>query len=520
MPLLGIPSSIQVLSDRTRSDIQQTLPESNPFLKNEYLDAIITANDGRIYEFYKTLQVATSQLFANTSTGQWLEGWGAFKDVHRNPATEARGRVVVTGTSGTVIPFNTVLNANGIDYIVQSTANITTQNISVTSLTRSGTTVTATAASEHGLASGVTVTMSGAVETDYNGAFVITVISATEFTYQIETTPTTPATGTILATLSFAGLEIASDSLGQNTNLASGAQLTFATPIAGADSTAYVDFDAIAGGADEETDAELLVRVKEAFAFPEAYWNKNFIIAAVKEVSGNTRAFVFTPGTLTTTISITSMSSDANGVVTAVPATVPTDYFGSTAITISGANEAEFNVEGRRAIQRPDGAFVFSLDTAGSPTTATGTIELSYSVIEPGTVVIYFLRDNDINPIPDGAEVTQTKDYLLSVKPADRYEEDIIVRAPTAVSTNFTFTALSPNTATMQTAISANLRQLFDEQTAVGQTLVEDAYRSAIYNTIDTATGDRVTSFTLSTPTTDIVANFGEIPTLGTITYP
>lgn len=518
MPLLNLPESRQVLADRSRSDVQQALPESNPFLRNSYLDALIKSGDGRIYEFYQTLQIAVNNLFANTSTGQFLEGWGAFKGITRNPATVARGRIVATGIAGSTITFGTELVSAGLTYIVQTTGSISSQTISVSTLTRSGSTVTATTASEHGLASGVTATIAGADQTDYNGDFVITVISETEFTYQIATTPATPATGTITVSLDFVGLNVASEDFGQDTNLDSGAQLSFATPIAGVDGTAYVDFDGVAGGTDEETDAELLVRVKEAFAFPEAYWNANFITAAVKEVPGNTRVFVFQPGAFTRTLSVTSLSSDSDGVVTAVTSTIPSDFTGATNIEVSGANETEFN-KVTRAFQRPDGAFVYPLDAAGSPTVATGTITLSYSTVEPGTVVIYFLRDNDVNPIPDGAEVTQTKDFLLERKPADRFDDDVIVLAPTAVPVDFTFTALSPNTTTMQDAINANLRQLFDEDTSVGQDLLEDAYRSIIFNTIDTQTGDKVESFTLSTPTTDITIDFGEIPTLGTVTF-
>lgn len=67
----------------------------------------------------------------------------------------------------------------------------------VTSITRSSSTATLTAAAAHGLATGDYVTVSGAVESEYNGVFQITVTSTTVFTYTVTGTPTTPATGTI-----------------------------------------------------------------------------------------------------------------------------------------------------------------------------------------------------------------------------------------------------------------------------------------------------------------------------------
>ena len=73
------------------------------------------------------------------------------------------------------------------------------QLITLTSLTRAGTTATATTATPHGFATGDSVTIAGATPTGYNGAKTITVTSATTFTYTVVNTLTTPATGTITA---------------------------------------------------------------------------------------------------------------------------------------------------------------------------------------------------------------------------------------------------------------------------------------------------------------------------------
>lgn len=436
MPLLNIPESRDVLAQRTRADVQQALAESNPFLRNSMLDAIIKGYDGRIFEFYQTLQIATSNLFANTSVDEFLEGWADFKDLSRNDATSASGRIVATGTPGSTIGFDEEVAAGGKTYIVQATGSISSQTLNITTLVRSGSTVTATTANSHGLSSNIDGVISGAVETDYNGTFTITVTAANKFTYQIATTPTTPATGTIVFDIDFVSLLVVAEDFGQDTNLIAGTKTTLVTPIAGVNNELFVDFDTVGGGADIETNLELLVRVKEAFAFPKAYWGVNFLVATAKEVSGVTRVFVE---------------------------------------------------------------------------------EITPAV---GQVTIYFLRDNDDNPIPDGSEVQAVRDVIIAAKPVDRDPSDIFVLSPTAIITPFDFSALAPNTATMQAAVSANLQQLFDENTAVGQDLTEDAYRSTIFNTIDPQTGQRVTDFDLTDPVGDIVANTGEIPTFGGASYP
>lgn len=70
-------------------------------------------------------------------------------------------------------------------------------SISVSSLSRSGTTATANTATSHGLTTGDLVLIAGATQTDYNGYFQVTVTDADTFTYTVEGSPVSPATGTI-----------------------------------------------------------------------------------------------------------------------------------------------------------------------------------------------------------------------------------------------------------------------------------------------------------------------------------
>lgn len=73
-------------------------------------------------------------------------------------------------------------------------------NVNVTSITRDGTLVTVTCAAPHGLVDGDPATIAGATQTEYNGLQQVNVVSPTVFTYEIATTPATPATGTITVT--------------------------------------------------------------------------------------------------------------------------------------------------------------------------------------------------------------------------------------------------------------------------------------------------------------------------------
>ena len=71
----------------------------------------------------------------------------------------------------------------------------------------------------------------------------------------------------------------------------------------------------------------------------------------------------------------------------------------------------------------------------------------------------------------------------------------------------------------MRSAIIANLEQFFRESTTVGVNIDQDAYRAAIFNSVDPDTGLSIKSFSLSSPTSDITILQGEIGTLGNITF-
>lgn len=138
-----------------------------------------------------------------------------------------------------------------------------------------------------------------------------------------------------------------------------------------------------------------------------------------------------------------------------------------------------------------------------------------------GQVTIYFMRDNDASgPIPSGSEVAAVDAVIQAKRPATSDAADVLVAAPTPVSTDFTFTAISPNTEAMKTAVEQNLVAFFAERTDVGADVVEEAYISAIFNTIDPTTGTLLESFTLSAPSGDIVVAAGEIAVLGNVSFP
>lgn len=136
-----------------------------------------------------------------------------------------------------------------------------------------------------------------------------------------------------------------------------------------------------------------------------------------------------------------------------------------------------------------------------------------------GQVTIYFTRDDDVTIIPSSAEVAEVKTAILIIKPAHTADADVIVSAPTPVNADFNFTALSPDTPELRASIESNLAAFFREQVSLEETVEEAEYQSVIFVTIDPTTGQKVESFTLSSPSGDIVVFTGEIAILNSVTF-
>jgi len=512
---INFPSTRKEVENRAKADVKSKLPTSNPWLKNSFLGALITGYAGRVYEFYLQLKNSLLEMFPDTATGSYLERWGSYVSINRNAATQASGYAVITGTLATLIPSGTGMSSSaGLAYTTTAAATVTNNTNSVSSLSRSGTVATANTASAHNFATGMTITIAGAAQTAYNGAVLITVLDADTFTYTVAGAPVTPATGTITAAVNSISVPVISTAYGLTTNQVSGTQLTLSTPISGIDSTIYVPFLDLASGTDDETDVDFRVRILDRYQNPISLFNVAAIKSQARQRAGVTRVWVYEAGTATDPISISAMTR--SGSMVTVTTAVDHNLESGQYVTIAGADQTDYNIKTKVVIVS---STVFGFATTATPTSpSTGTRTAAPS-IPNGQVKIYFTRDDDTDPIPSATEVNLVEAKILTIKPAHVTDGDVLVNAPTAVSQAFTFSALTPNTAAMQTAIRNSLAELFKEDTDVGVPVQSYAYISAIWQTVD-ETGKLVTDFTLSIPSADIAITEGQLPTLGVITFP
>ncbi len=126
-----------------------------------------------------------------------------------------------------------------------------------------------------------------------------------------------------------------------------------------------------------------------------------------------------------------------------------------------------------------------------------------------GTVQIFFVRDNDATYIPDAGKVTTLQNYINNLRPVTAA---VTVAAPTDTPVNMTI-ALTPNTADIQAAVIAELKDVFLRDAQPGGTILISHLREAI----SIAAGE--TNHVLSVPSADVTATAAQIRSLGVITW-
>ena len=513
------------------SDIQGEMPQLNPSLRNQFCLAFAVGLGGRIYESNLMIQQLLKQMFPDTAKGEFLKRWGYYVGISQKSATASQGNIVVTGTSGTVItagtkfisPSNTLYtceNFDGVTYPI----TVGTQTKTANTLTSAANIATMTFLTKHPFASGQTVTIAGAVPIGYNGSFVITADDDFTITYELASSLSSPATGTITASAVMASLPITSapasgtdQTYGLATNLDSGAELTIVQPLTGLNPLALVTFDGISGGADEENEADLYARILYRYQHPVTPFNKANITAQAQTVPGVTRVWVLGPDDTVGAYAVESLTS--TGIFAVVVMEAPHGLASGDSISISGAVPSAYNVTSTPClvINATTFAYIFS---GSSTSPATGTIQASYPACLPGQVKVLFTLDNDpVSIIPDASVVEDVLNALLKIKPAHMAKKDMIVLAPNPLAINFTFSSIVPNTVTMKSAVAASLNEFFRSGTQLGEPLLAVSYNNAIYATIDPDTGTPLYDYTLTTPSGDISIQPDQLPVLGTVSF-
>lgn len=132
------------------------------------------------------------------------------------------------------------------------------------------------------------------------------------------------------------------------------------------------------------------------------------------------------------------------------------------------------------------------------------------------SVGVWFMMDDAYaDGLPQSADVAIVAAYIDTVRPAGARVD---VAAPVPVAINITISGLTPDTATVRSAVYAELADLFRREGRVSTTEhPATVYRSKIWESVSAATGED--HHTVSAPASDTVLGLGRIAVLGTVTF-
>lgn len=138
-----------------------------------------------------------------------------------------------------------------------------------------------------------------------------------------------------------------------------------------------------------------------------------------------------------------------------------------------------------------------------------------------GTLAVFFMRDNDIDPFPNAAAVAAVRAYIIShtdsrgviVGAPVTADPGLVVMAPVKREVNINI-QIHPNTSTVQAQVTAELVDLFFRLGGPGQTIRVSQISEAI-----SSAEDEEYHNILSPTNLDVVLAYNEVAVLGTATY-
>jgi len=354
----------------------------------------------RYEEVWALAQAIYNAQYPNSASGTSLARIGEITGIAPNAATKSTSNVYLAGTNATLVTKDSIIATQDAGDQFQLDADITLSgsNFSVTGITRIGSTVSVNAVG-HGRVVGDWAFMNNADQTEYNILHQITVVvDVDNYEYQITTTPTTPATGTIDADPATPGT-VTAISTGPIQALA-GTLNQIITPTPGW--TRVENFADATKGADAETDASFRTR-RVAALLGSGSATLEAIRGALLTITSVTQAIVFE--------NVTDVT-DVNG---RPPHSVE-------ALVVGGVDQEIFD---ELFNKKSAGIETFGSTSGTSVDSQGNSHTISFS--RPTTISIYLELDLtvDANYPADGDTQVQTR--VLAYGDALQIGEDVIV---------------------------------------------------------------------------------------------
>lgn len=131
------------------------------------------------------------------------------------------------------------------------------------------------------------------------------------------------------------------------------------------------------------------------------------------------------------------------------------------------------------------------------------------SYMGPGTVGLFVMRDGDVEPVPNPAQLAEVKGYIEPLRPVTA---EVFVLAPVELPVLYSIHAV-PDTTAVRAAIQTQLIDLHQREAGLGETLL----LTHIAEAISSSSGE--TDHDLIVPVADVVPATNQLLTFGGITW-
>ena len=256
--------------------------EADPFI-NQLTDAIATLASSLVISQETSIKNSLTPANVGIALGE-----------KPKDASVSQGFISFQGTVSTLIPQNSLVSINGLLYNTLAGAVVNNTSIPISNIATDGLgTITVTTASNDNFASKLLFSISGVSTPAYNiSNALITVTGEKTFTYQKLVTPAGNISGSGLITGTLLSVEVKSQEFGLKVNVDRDVEVKLNTPIVGINSSGYVQYTKISGGAEAETKSEFNARMLVKFTTPDTGSNYQTVINAALSVPGVTRAWI------------------------------------------------------------------------------------------------------------------------------------------------------------------------------------------------------------------------------------
>jgi uncharacterized phage protein gp47/JayE len=283
-------------------------PSIDTTVYGSIITTLIRSLAATAYPITYLAQDVYSDSFPQTAAGEALDAIGALSGLSRKPASPSKGTALLLKTlvplpvlSDTPVPIGTEFTTGSVTVYTQSPVVVNPIVYTISSISATGDIATVTLTNIHNFAKGVRVkVITGNV--GYDGVSspgvvttreIIGIPSSTSFAFKLDSSVPLPTLtvgaveiqGTVVSVVSKVG--------GSNQNLFGDSLLSGDT--SNLYDVAYIDYNGLSGGADEETDDAYRQRIIAARNVLDGVFTPAQVVSAALTVPGNTRAWVVSP---------------------------------------------------------------------------------------------------------------------------------------------------------------------------------------------------------------------------------